>query len=78
MAKEGKKKKSCSGNRKLMFFYGFTQLGARVFSAVALVAIAISLCAVKKESSLFINCVEELAAQGRTTSEAVRACKGGS
>ena len=70
-------KKKCGGKSKVMFAYGIIQLGSNVVSAVALVAIAFSLCSVKQESKLFNECVEEIQVNGKSSSEAVRFCNGG-
>ena len=70
-------KKKCSGKGKAMFAYGFIQLGSSVVSAVALTAIALSLCSVKQESKLFNKCVEEVQANGKSTYDAVSFCNGG-
>ena len=64
-------------NNKAMFAYGVIQLGAKVVSAVALVAIALGFCALKKESNFFNECVEEIKATGSPTADSVRFCKGG-
>ena len=42
---------------KAMLAYGVIQRGTPVVSAVALVAIALSVCPLKKESKLFNECV---------------------
>ena len=60
-----------------MFAYGIIQLGSNVVSAVALVAIAISLCSVKQESKVFNVCVDEIQNTGKSSSDAVRFCNGG-
>ena len=70
-------KKKCGGKGKAMFAYGIIQLGSSVVSAVALAAIAFSLCSVKQESKLFNECVEEIQVNGKSFSEAVRFCNGG-
>ena len=70
-------KKKCGGKSKVMFAYGITQLGSSVVSAVALVAIAISFCSLNKESKMFNECVEEVQATGKSSSDAVRFCNGG-
>ena len=70
-------KKKCSGKGKAMFAYGIIQLGSSVVSAVALAAIALSLCSVKQESNVFNECVEEIQRTGKSSSEAVRFCNGG-
>ena len=70
-------KKKCGGKRKAMFAYGIIQLGSSVVSAVALAAIALSLCSVKQESEIFNECVEEIQATGKSTYDAVRFCNGG-
>ena len=70
-------KKKCSGKGSAMFAYGIIQLGSSVLSAVALAAIALSFCSLKKESKTFNECVEELQASGKSSSAAVRYCNGG-
>ena len=70
-------KKKCSGKGKAMFAYGLIQLGSNVVSAVALAAIAFSLCSVKQNSQVFNECVEEIQANGKSASDAVRFCNGG-
>jgi len=70
-------KKKCGGKGKKMFAYGIIQLGSSVVSAVALAAIALSFCSLKKESKVFNECVEEVQATGKSSSEAVRFCNGG-
>tara|TARA_Y100001968_G_scaffold324523_1_gene364074 strand:- start:1672 stop:1911 length:240 start_codon:yes stop_codon:yes gene_type:complete len=69
--------KKCSRKSKAMFAYGIIQLGSSFVSAVALTAIAFSLCSVKNESKVFNKCVEEIQAKGKTSSYAVRFCNGG-
>jgi hypothetical protein len=64
-------------NNKAMFAYGVIQLGAKVVSAIALVAIALGFCALKKESNFFNECVEEIKATGSPTADSVRFCTGG-
>ena len=70
-------KKKCGGKSKAMFAYGIIQLGSSVVSAVALAAIAFSLCSLKQESKVFNECVEEIQVNGNSSSEAVRFCNGG-
>ena len=70
-------KKKCGGKGKAMFAYGIIQLGSSVVSAVALAAIAFSLCSVKQESKVFNECVEEIQVNGKSSIEAVRFCNGG-
>ncbi|MBW3048504.1 hypothetical protein DNJ72_00270 [Prochlorococcus marinus XMU1403] len=70
-------KKKCNGKGKAMFTYGIIQLGSNVVSAVALAAIALSFCSFKQESKVFNECVEEIQATGRSSSDAVRFCNGG-
>ena len=78
MTEENKKaKKNCVGKGKAMLAYGFIQLSSSVISAVALTAIAISFCSVKQESKVFNECVEEVKANGKSSSNAVRFCNGG-
>ena len=72
-----KDKKQCGGKGKAMFAYGMIQLGSSVVSALALAAIALSFCSVKQESKVFNECVEEVKATGKSSSDAVRFCKGG-
>ncbi len=70
-------KKKCGGKGKAMFAYGFIQLSSNVVSAAALAAIAFSLCSVKQNSQVFNECVEEIQANGKSSSDAVRFCNGG-
>ena len=44
---------------KVMLAYGVLQLCSKVVSAVALVAIALGFCSLKKESNFFNECVEK-------------------
>ncbi len=74
---EKKDSEKCSGKKKIMFAYGFIQLGSSFVSAIALAAIAFGFCSLKKESKLFNNCVTEIIEDGNSTSEAVRYCNGG-
>ena len=67
----------CSNKGTAMFAYGIIQLGSNVVSAVALAAIAFSFCSVKKEAKVFNDCVAELQASGKSSSNAVRFCNGG-
>ena len=62
---------------KAMLAYGVIQLGSKVVSAVALVAIALGFCSLKKESNFFNECVEEIKATGSPTADSVRFCTGG-
>ena len=78
MAEESKtEKKKCGGKSKAMFAYGIIQLGSSVVSAVALAAIALSFCSLKQESKMFNQCIEEVQATGKSSSDAVRFCNGG-
>ena len=43
---EEKDSKKCSGKKKIMFAYGFIQLGSSFESAIALAAIAFGFCSV--------------------------------
>jgi|TARA_B100000214_G_scaffold11198_1_gene8089 hypothetical protein len=70
-------KKKCGGKSKAMLAYGLIQLSSSVISAVALAAIALSFCSVKKESKVFNECVEEIQATGKSSSNAVHFCNGG-
>ena len=62
---------------KVMLAYGVLQLCSKVVSAVALVAIALGFCSLKKESNFFNECVEEIKATGSPTADSVRFCTGG-
>ena len=77
MSEEKQNSKKCDGKKKIMFAYGFIQLGSSFVSAVALAAIAFGFCAVNKESKEFNRCVNEIIEQGSSNSEAVRYCNGG-
>ena len=77
MSEEKKDTKKCRGKKKIMFAYGFIQLGSSFVSAIALVAIALGFCSIKKESKLFNSCVTEIVENGSTNAEAVRYCNGG-
>ena len=70
-------KKKCGSKGKAMFAYGIIQLGSSVVSALALTAIALSFCSLKQESKVFNECVEEIQATGKSSSDAVRFCNGG-
>ena len=70
-------KKKCGGKGKAMFAYGIIQLGSSFVSAAALVVIALSFCSLKQESKVFNECVEEIQASGKSSSNAVRFCNGG-
>ena len=69
--------KKCGGKSKAMFAYGIIQLGSSVVSAIALAAIALSFCSLKKEAKVFNECVEEVQSSGKSTSSAVHFCNGG-
>ena len=77
MTDTSKKTNKCNGKSKVMFTYGFLQLGSTIISAISLAAIAFSLCSLKKESNFFKSCVEENILKLNSTSEAVRYCNGG-
>ena len=70
-------KKKCSKKSKAMLAYGVIQLGSNVVSAVALAAIALSLCSVKQESKIFNECIDEIQTIGKSASDAVHYCNGG-
>ncbi|AAP99636.1 MULTISPECIES: hypothetical protein [Prochlorococcus] len=70
--------KHCGNKKKAMVAYGIIQLGSSTISALALVAIALSLCSIKKEAKLFNECVEGVSAKGRGSVESVHFCNGGS
>ena len=77
MTEEKKDSKKCGGKKKIMFAYGFIQLGSTFVSALSLAAIAFGFCSIKKESKVFNNCVSQVLDEGRSNSEAVRYCNGG-
>ena len=70
-------KKQCRGKGRVMFAYGFIQLGSSVISALALAVIALGFCSLKKEATVFNDCVEEVRERGKSSSSAVRFCNGG-
>ena len=70
-------KKKCGVKGKAMFAYGIIQLSSNVVSAIALAAIALSICSLKNESKVFKECVEEVKMTGKSSSDAVRFCNGG-
>ncbi len=70
-------KKKCGVKGKAMFAYGIIQLSSNVVSAIALAAIALSICSLKNESKVFKECVEEVQMTGKSSSDAVRFCNGG-
>ena len=77
MSEIKKDPKKCGGKKKIMFAYGFIQLGSSFVSAVALAAIAFGFCSIKKESKVFNSCVTEIVENGSSNAEAVRYCNGG-
>ena len=77
MSEEKKDSKKCGGKKKIMFAYGFIQLGSSFVSAIALVTLAFGFCSFKKESEVFNSCVTEVIENGSTNAEAVRYCNGG-
>jgi len=70
-------KKKCGRKGSAMLAYGIIQLGTSVASSVALVAIALNFCSLKKEAKVFNECVEEVKASGKSSSNAVSFCNGG-
>ena len=74
---EERKTSKCNGKSKAMLAYGFIQLGSTFVSAVALVAISLGFCSLKKESKFFNQCVEEIVSTGSGEADAVRFCNGG-
>ena len=68
---------SCGGKKKAMLAYGLIQISATVVSAIALAAIALSLCPLTQQSNAFIDCGAESLSQGEKNSQAVRHCNGG-
>ena len=79
MAKNKKSKDCSSNNKRRLIWYSVSAagLGLRGFATIALLAIAMMLCSIKKESKAFNNCVEEIQNSGKSISEAVRYCNGG-
>ena len=77
MSEEKKASKSCSGKNKAMLAFGTIQLGSTMVSAIALVAISLGVCSLKKESKFFNECVEEIVSTGSGKADAVRFCNGG-
>ena len=57
-----------------MFAYGIIQLGSSVISAGAFAAIALNFYSVKQEWKVFNECVGEIKATGKNSSDAVRFC----
>ena len=72
-----KNQKKCAGKKKAMLAYGVIQLGSNVVSAVALAAIALNFCSLKKEAKVFNECVQEVKANGKSAANAVSFCNGG-
>ncbi len=69
--------RNCGRKSQIMFVYGIIQLSSGVVSAVALAAIALSICSVNQQSKVFNECVEEIKKTGKSSSDAVRFCNGG-
>ena len=76
MAVKKDTKKDTKKDRAMLAF-GIIQLCSKVVSAVAIVAIALGFCSLKKESNFFNECVEEIKATGSPTADSVRFCTGG-
>ena len=64
---------SYGGKKKAMLPYRLIQISATVVSAIALAAIALSLCPLKQESREFNDYVSEIICQGETNSQAISA-----
>ena len=77
MSEVKKSSNSCNGKGKAMLAYGIIQLGSSFVSALALVAISLGFCSLKKESKFFNACVEEIVSTGSGKADAVRFCNGG-
>ena len=77
MTEENPSKQNCGGKKKAMLAYGVIQISATVVSAISLAANAFGVVAVKQESKACNGCVEEVIAEGKTNSQAVRFCNGG-
>ena len=74
---KNKKSKNCSNTKRMLWYaFGVAGLGARGVAALALVAIAMMFCSVKKESKVFNQCVEEVRNSGKSVSSAVSFCNG--
>ena len=71
-----KDRKKCGGKGKAMLAYGIIQLGSSVVSTIALTVIALSFFSLKKEADLYNDCVQEVQANGKSSSSAVRFCGG--
>ncbi len=76
-SENSKEKKKCRGKGSAMLAYGIIQLGSSVVCAVALTAIAWGFCSVRKEATVFNECIEELRANGKSSASAVHFCNGG-
>tara|TARA_Y100001968_G_C19069012_1_gene577398 strand:+ start:269 stop:508 length:240 start_codon:yes stop_codon:yes gene_type:complete len=70
-------KKNCSKKGKVMFAYDLIKISSSVVSALALAAIALSFCSIKKEAKIFNECIEEVKTSGMSSSKAVHFCNGG-
>ncbi len=78
MTEDNKKvHEKCGKKGKAMLAYGVIQLGSSAISAVALVAIALGICSIKKEATFFNECVEDIRDAGKNASASVRYCNGG-
>ena len=77
MTDKKKETKTNFRKNKAMVAYGVIQLGSKIVSAVALLAIALGFCSLKKESNFFNECIEEMKATGSPTADSVRFCTGG-
>jgi hypothetical protein len=77
MSDDNQTNQGCGGKKKAMLAYGIVQISATVISAVSLAAIALTLCPLKQQSSVFNGCVTEMIAQGESNAQAVRYCNGG-
>ncbi len=71
-----KKAKSCVGKKRIMFAYGFIQLGANLLSAIALTMISIGFFSVRNQSIIFNECIQEQKDLQKSTSDALRFCNG--
>ena len=77
MADQKKDTKKDFRRDKAMLAYGVIQLGSKIVSAVALVAVALNFFSLKEQSNFFNECVEEMKATGSPTADSVRFCTGG-
>ena len=77
MSKE-KKSKKCRRRSKLLWYgFGAAGLGARGLAALGIITIALMLYPIKHQSKNFNRCVDSVIESGRSISESVYYCNGG-